>query len=383
MSRRRLFGSAGAAAPGALAAAPGALAAALGALAAALGVLAAAAGHDGLPACLAAAVLGGMLPWHRRAPRVAAAVVVITLLASLVAGELPGTVVVLVGLNAYGVGRYSSGYSRLVAGLLLVVGAEITSGRNSAPYLFLVLGPLLAGAALGQRDKIAAQLAQRGAELDAEREIYSELSVRYERARIAAELHDIVAHAISVMVVQASAGQRLAALDPELTEEAFAAIGAAAKHAEADMGRLVALLTDGGEQIEDADLTLVRELVAQAAATGLNVTLRLEGDRSMTPAAAYRNAYLVVREGLTNALRYASGAAVRVLVRGQPDGLLVEVVNGPAPSSTPLAGHGSGRGLRGLRERLDGHGGQLTAGPSADGGWRLVVTLPQRDVFTP
>jgi signal transduction histidine kinase len=356
----------------------------MGAGAAAVGALAAVIGHDGLPACLAATVLGGVLPWHHQAPRLAAVLVVVILSASLVFGELRPALVVLVGLNAYAVARYCSGPPRLIAGLLVIVGAEVSIGANqAAPYLFLVLGPLLAGWALSQRDVIAAQLAQSGAELDAERDVYSELSVRYERARIAAELHDIVAHAISVMVVQASAGQRLAALDPERTEDAFTAIGAAARHAEADMGRLVALLTNADEQTEDADLMLVRELVARAAAAGLDVTLRLDGDRSMTPAAAYRSAYLVVREGLTNALRYASGAPVRVLVRGQPRALLVEVANGPAPQSAPLAGHGSGRGLQGLRERLDAHSGQLTAGPSPDGGWRLQVTLPQREAVTP
>jgi signal transduction histidine kinase len=85
---------------------------------------------------------------------------------------------------------------------------------------------------------------------------------------------------------------------------------------------------------------------------------------------------MVVREGLTNAWRYASGAPVSVQVRGQPDALVVEIVNGPAARSVPLAGHGSGRGLQGLRERLDDHGGQLTAGPTPNGGWQLQVALP-------
>ena len=347
---------------------------------AAVSVLVAVAGHDGLASCLAAAILGGILLWHQQLPRAGAVLVAGTLLVSLTFVQLAPVVVTLVGLNAYAVARYCTRPVALVTGLLMLAGAEVSADADSsAPYLFIVLGPLLAGWALRQRDVIAAELADRAAELDAEREIYSELSVRYERARIAAELHDIVAHAVSVIVVQASAGQRLATMNPDLTEEAFAAIGVAARHAEADMGRLVALLTDT-ETTEDADLLLVRELVERATATGLDVNLRLEGDRSMAPTWAYRDAYLVVREGLTNALRYASGAPVDVLVRGQPHALLVTVTNGQAPHSAPLVGQGSGRGLQGLRERLDTHGGQLTAGPTPDRGWQLQVTLPQRDL---
>lgn len=99
--------------------------------------------------------------------------------------------------------------------------------------------------------------------------------------------------------------------------------------------------------------------------------------------AVYRDAHLVVRQGLTNALRYASGAPIGVVVRGQPHALLVKVTNGLASHSVPLVGQGSGRGLQGLRERLDTHAGQLTAGPTPDGGWQLQVTLPQRDMVTP
>ena len=103
-----------------------------------------------------------------------------------------------------------------------------------------------AGRALREREQVAGQLAERVRELEEEREAHAALSVRYERARIASELHDIVAHAISVMVVQASAGQRLAARDPEPTAETFEAIAGAARQAEEDMGRLVALLADEG-----------------------------------------------------------------------------------------------------------------------------------------
>ncbi|UTI63471.1 histidine kinase [Paraconexibacter antarcticus] len=278
---------------------------------------------------------------------------------------------------AFGLGRYASPVPGGVAATLLLVAAVAQGGGNEAPNAFSVLFPLLAGYGLRGRDRLAEELAARGAELDAERDVYAGLSVRYERARIAAELHDIVAHAISVMVVQASAGQRLAAVDPGLTRETFSAIGEAARQAEADMGRLVALLADEEEVADAPDLALVQELVARAVGTGLDVTLRLEGDHAALPASAVRSTFLVVREGLTNALRYASGAPVRVLVAARPDELLVEVVNAAAPGAPDLAGHGSGNGLRGLRERLDSCGGRLDAGPTGDGGWQLRARLPR------
>ena len=198
------------------------------------------------------------------------------------------------------------------------------------PALLITAAAWGAGRALRERERVAAQLAERARELEEEREAHAALSVRYERARIASELHDIVAHAISVMVVQASAGQRLAAHDPEATAETFEAIAGAARQAEEDMGRLVALLGDEDAIGPAPDLALVEELVARAAGSGLDVTLRLEGEREGLPRRVVEAAYRVVQEGLTNALRYASGAAVSVLVRGQPEALVVEVKNAPA-----------------------------------------------------
>jgi signal transduction histidine kinase len=317
---------------------------------------------------------------------VVAVVVAIALAAVLVATRGDGDsalgwfVFVAEMAAAFGLGRYASPVAGGIAAASLFVAAVTQDHVNEAPNAFSVLFPLFAGYALRGRDRLAEELAARGAELDAERDVYAGLSVRYERARIAAELHDIVAHAISVMVVQASAGQRLAAIDPALTRETFSAIGDAARQAEADMGRLVALLADEQEVADAPDLALVQELVARAVGTGLDVTLRLEGDHSALPASEVRSTFLVVREGLTNALRYASGASVRVLVAARSDELLVEVVNAAAPGTPVLAGHGSGNGLRGLRERLDTCGGRLDAGPTGDGGWQLRARLPRLTV---
>lgn len=326
-------------------------------------------------------VIGAALGGAHAHPRVAWMIVVVTLLASLPAREeIPEPVYVLVLAHAFLAGRWDEGSSS-IAGLVALVAVSVLSatGGEAVPYLFVPVAAWGAGRALGDREEVAAELEARARELEEEREAHAALSVRYERARIASELHDIVAHAISVMVVQASAGQRLVAQDPELTVDTFEAIAGAARQAEQDMGRLVALLGDESAVGPAPDLALLDELVALAAGSGLNVTLRLDGEREGLPAGLVEVAYRVVQEGLTNALRYASGAAVSVLVAGQDRELVVEVHNDRTSGETRLAGGGTGNGLRGLRERVTACGGTLAAGPVADG-WRLAARLPRRSL---
>lgn len=289
-------------------------------------------------------------------------------------------VALLVVVHAFCAGRWEERWAGVVA-LAALVGAlelEVLIANDAFVPALLPAAGWGAGRALGERERVAAQLAERVRELDEERESHTQLSVRYERARIASELHDIVAHAISVMVVQASAGQRLAGRDPEATADTFEAIAGAARQAETDMGRLVALLGDESAIGPAPDLALVEELVARASGSGLDVTLRLEGEREGWPAPLVDAAYRVVQEGLTNALRYAAGAAVRVLLRGDREALLVEVTNAAAASEGALAGFGTGTGLQGLRERLAACGGTLEAGLTPDRGWRLAARLPRR-----
>jgi signal transduction histidine kinase len=287
----------------------------------------------------------------------------------------------IVPVHAFCAGRWEDRWGGVVALVALIVAWQVgvALGHDTfVPFILVPSAAWAAGRALRERELIAAQLAERARELEEEREAHAALSVRYERARIASELHDIVAHAISVMVVQASAGQRIAARDPERVGEAFEAIAGAARQAEEDMGRLVALLGDERAIGPAPDLALVEELVARAVGSGLEVSLRLEGQREGLPAEVAQIAYRVVQEGLTNALRYASGAPVSVLMRGQADALRVEVRNGPATGDSDLAGVGTGNGLRGLRERVTACGGTLDAGPTADGGWLLGVWLSRR-----
>lgn len=348
--------------------------------AAAFGAAAVRLGGGELSACVGTGVVAAALLLYHHRPWLASAVAVTGLLLTLVGGDPPPDVAgLLAGAHAFFTARHVGGGLALGLAVALLALVEVrASSGNQVPILFVIVGPFLAGHALRGRHLVARQLQERASELEAERDVYADLSVRYERARIAAELHDIVAHAISVMVVQASAGQRLAIVDPELAQEAFSAIAGAARQAESDMARLVRLLADEPPEGDAEDLALVRELVSRAAGTGLDVSLRVEGDRTLLlHGPARRSAYLVVREGLTNALRYASGAPVRVLVDARPRELVVDVVNAAAGISPLLAGQGSGTGLRGLREHLDSCGGRLEAGRTPDGGWRLRARVPR------
>ena len=334
----------------------------------------------GLEPAVAGIVLGGALATSFRYPLATSLLAAAVLLATVPRGTIPGgdsfAAYALVAAHAFSAGR-----AGVLGGLVALLGASVVCTILSyesleAGVLFIALGGWAAGRALGEREQVAAQLAERARELEQEHDAHVRLSVRYERARVASELHDIVAHAITVMVVQADAGRRMAAHDPQFTVDAFEAIAGAAYQAEEEMGRLVALLADEAAIGRVPDLALIEELVARSAAGGLDVTLRLEGERDGLPAALVRAACRVVQEGMTNALRYAAGAAVSVVVRGEDAALVVEVTNAPAVAAVALAGSGTRTGLRGLRELVGACGGTLDAGPLPDGGWLLSARLP-------
>jgi signal transduction histidine kinase len=264
-------------------------------------------------------------------------------------------------LAALGVGVY-----------LYIVWLAVMPGSPVAVVMFSVPG-FLAGTVLRLRREAVDELARRGRELEEERELFAEISVQHERARIASELHDIVGHAISVMVIQAAAGQRLVDPDPDRARQAFAAIAESARQGREDLHRLVELL--GDSEVGAPDLTLIEEIVARAARSGLDVSCRFEGDRDGVAAEAAHVAFRVVQESLTNALRHAPGAAVRVLVSGSGRGLTVRVENDRSVQERPNLS-GTGRGLAGLRERIQELGGQLRAGPTRHGGWLVEAVLP-------
>jgi signal transduction histidine kinase len=293
----------------------------------------------------------------------------------------PSNLVAVPGfLLAYSLGTAADQRRSVTSLLILLAGLEVSNGWTFNPlFLVLTIGPWALGRVTVSRRRLTEQLAARGRELEAERALFAAEAVRYERARIARELHDIVAHCVSVMVIQASAGQRLTATNPSLAAEAFDSIGEVAQQAEAEIGRLLELLDSTGQQRGADGLRLIGELVTRASTAGLAVSCRFSGSADDLPADAADAAYRVVQESLTNALKHAPGAPVDIVVEGAGGYVEIDVRNSAAvgpPSG--LERSGGGRGLTGMRERVAACGGELAAGPAQSGGWRVVARLPRQ-----
>jgi signal transduction histidine kinase len=283
-------------------------------------------------------------------------------------------------LFAYSLGAGAGLVVGLAGSVLLAVCLQLSNAGVFNPLgLMLTIGPWLVGRVVQSRRKLAEQLQARNEELRAEQELFAAESVRYERARIARELHDIVAHCLSVMVVQASAGQRVAVADRDGVAEALESVAEAAAQAQTEVGRLVELLSGGptGPAGPPPGLAMVDELVRRASGSGLAVSCRFAGSCDRLAPAASEAAYRVVQEALTNALKHAPGAPVDITVRSQGAEVAVDVVNAPGrqrPSG--LERSGGGFGLAGMRDRVAACGGSLTCGPTQAGGWRVSALLP-------
>jgi signal transduction histidine kinase len=249
-------------------------------------------------------------------------------------------------------------------------------------YLFpggFALAMWLGTRTLRNRTLLAAELHEQAARAEERREEAAARAIAEERRRIAREMHDLVGHSVSVMVVQAGGARRILDRDPERAIEAAVRIEATGRAALAEMRRLLGLL---GPQEGDAALapqpTLddLNALVDRARAAGLPVHAAVEGERGALPPGAEAAAYRVVQEALTNALKHAGAAPTDVLLRWGPEALEIVVSDRGAgmhpPASLPSGGHG----IVGMRERVKLYGGELTADPQPDGGFVVRARIP-------
>jgi signal transduction histidine kinase len=203
-----------------------------------------------------------------------------------------------------------------------------------------------------------------------------------ERARITRELHDIIGHAMSVMVVQAGVAEQLVGSDPARARTAVREIGATGRRSLAEMRQLIAALRDdeagpGDSLPRDPMPTLAQlpALVARVEAAGLPVTLRVHGEPQDLPAGLELATYRVVQEALTNCLKHAAATRATVDLVHEPDLVRVSVLDdGRGRAAAPTAA--PGQGLVGMRERVAVYGGQLSAGPAPAGGFRVDATFP-------
>ncbi|MEU1682203.1 histidine kinase [Micromonospora zamorensis] len=247
---------------------------------------------------------------------------------------------------------------------------------NRVPVL-LLLGALAIVGDLIRRNRLSRHaLAAQTEQSEREQE---RRAVLEERTRIAREMHDVVAHHMSLIAVQAeTAPYRLTDVPAPAAAE-FVAIAASARDALTDMRRLLGVLrseSSGPQTAPQPDLADLDAMVDAARRAGLPVTLDAGPvDEGQVPAPVGLAAYRIVQEGLANAARHASGAAVRVTVRAGRSGLEVRVENSPA-DARPTADGGPGHGLTGMRERATSLGGTFTAGPLPDGGYAVAAELP-------
>jgi signal transduction histidine kinase len=267
-----------------------------------------------------------------------------------------------------------------VVGLALVIVVtqwnDLNSNFNPFPTM-LAIGPWLVGWLLRSHHDLVRALDARGHELASERQRYAAEAVRYERVRIARELHDVVAHCMSIVVVQASAGQRLDDADPAVTNQLLDDIRELARQAESDMAGLTRLLTIDTARARPFSVAALDQLADNARAAGTPVELSVTGDLNTIPLHAAVALSRVLQEGLTNAIKHAPGATVVVTLSGGPEQTALEIRNDPSASaSMPLRGQGGGHGLRGLAERVTELGGTLHGQPTASGGWLLSAVIP-------
>jgi signal transduction histidine kinase len=239
----------------------------------------------------------------------------------------------------------------------------------------IVLLCWLGGGTVRTRARHAAELHEAAALADERREREAQEAVAGERRRIAREMHDVVAHSISLMVVQAGGARRILSTDPARAEEAAARIRGAGTDALAEMGILLGVLETAPDGAAPPTLDALGELVDRARAAGLPATFTVTGTRRALSAGAELAVYRVVQEALTNAIKHAGGATTLVALAWGDEALELSVADrgdgGPSPQLV-----GAGHGLIGMRERLRVYGGDVEAGPRPGGGFEVAARLP-------
>jgi signal transduction histidine kinase len=277
-------------------------------------------------------------------------------------------------------------FSRL--GLVIVVAGSLTVVRNgpesssddlvSVPAMFAI--GWLVGWALRERTERTEEAEERAERAEREREAAARVAVAEERARIARELHDVVAHAVSVIVLQVGAVRHRMPEGATADREALRNVEDAGRTALAEMRRLLNAMRDEGDTAElmpHPGLADLDRLLRDVGAAGMAVDLRVLGEPEPLPAGLDLSAYRIVQEGLTNSLKHAGAGRAEVTVAYEADGLRLEVrdhgrTNGTGPDR-------NGHGLVGIRERVKIFGGEMSAGPAPGGGFLVRARLPRTE----
>jgi signal transduction histidine kinase len=355
------------------------------ALATGIGELAFADDMRGPLALNVAAVAGIVLPlaWWRTFPlRATACLLLVALPAEWLtsAADLPAIWFTLLALS-FGLGAHEDGRGAAAGvGLMIcaivatsAIGGSLAVGDVAFPAV-LVAAFCIAGRTARSRARLAPKLHEAAALANERRAAEAELAVVEERKRIAREMHDVVAHSMSVMVVQAGGARRILERDPPRAHHAAELIADTGREAIAELRRLLGVLHI--EQAPAPTLDGLDGLVERARAAGLPVALTVEGERRRLPEGVELAAYRVVQEAITNAIKYADAAPTEVHVcYGRQDVELQVSDRGPGAGAPGGVG-GGGHGLVGMRERVRIFGGELHTGRRAGGGFEVRARIP-------
>ena len=325
---------------------------------------------------------------RRRLPGAVVAISVASGLAVAVLGVPPVVLGLAILVAVYSVAAYGGRWvalAGLAAAELGSVAVQLTPGRVQAPTVvtngLVIAAAWLLGYFVGVRRAYTARLEQT-AELERARAELARRAVAEERLRLARELHDVVAHSISVIAVQSGVGAHVAKTQPEEAAKALAAIESTSRAALIELRRLLGVLRQEGEPQGSLapvpGLADLDALLAEGAKAGLGVRLQVEGTPSQLPAGVDLSAYRIVQEALTNVVKHAGPARAQVTIGYHDQDVTVEVTDNGRGGTAPTGdGHARvGHGLIGMRERVAVFGGDLEAGPRPGGGFRVAARLP-------
>jgi signal transduction histidine kinase len=330
-------------------------------------------------------VLGLLLVWRRRFP-LATMVLVSLVSAAETLGGVPmqspaipllvNVIAVYTLVTEAPLGRALAGLAVGLAGFALGTLSQDNSSGNFVFGAIFAIGVWIVGRTVRTRTAKAGELEERAVTLEREREQQSRQAAADERVRIARELHDVIAHSVSVMVVQAGAGEQVLRRDPERAADVLRSIQETGRQALSEMSTLLGILRERGAEfglVPQPGIADLSSLLEQSRQAGLQVELTVEGAERPLPPGVALSLYRVIQEALTNTRKHAGPAQARVRLRYGNTEVAAEITDDGGSSRN---GYGGGNGLIGMRERVTVYGGSLEAGPRPEGGYLVRARIP-------
>jgi signal transduction histidine kinase len=332
--------------------------------------------HRGAPGILLALATVLPLVWRRRFPIAVLTVVTAAVVAAAFAYSddqpLAPAVAIYTVAAHFDRRRSLRACGAAAAALVIVFGTQV-SAAHAIPNALILAAVWIGGDSLGTRRAYTRELEEKSERLERERETEAARAVAEEQARIARELHDVIAHSLSVIVVQAAAANDVFESRPDRVRSALAEIEATGRGALAELRSLLGAVRGEAEFAPPRGLGQLDELVDQVRAAGLDISVSIEGDSRVLPAGIDLAAYRVVQEALTNTLKHANASEAAVSLRYDDAALDLRVRDNGRGNGD---GGGTGSGIIGMRERVATYGGSLDAGPADVGGFAVHARFP-------